>query len=104
MGGIGDFVGAFKGGMKPGPTQPGFWRDLEKYGRLQGGGEVVGDVEIPNGPLAISIEEHRTVEDLELELLGPGGEPVELERYSEKNFDHDEGMKNLHRIANAKIT
>jgi hypothetical protein len=103
--GLGDFkrgIDAFKAGMEPGFTPPGMWGDMEKFGRFEGAGAVAAELELPECQVAISAEEHPEVENFEFELIGPDGQPIEVRRYSSKSFE-GEGLKNLHRIATAKL-
>jgi hypothetical protein len=101
--GFKDFFDAFKGGMSGGETEVGNWRYLEKHGRFSGMGEAEADIELPKGKAIISNEEIREVEGFEIEVTGPDGQPVALERF-EDNPDHtDMGMHNLFRMAEAEV-
>jgi hypothetical protein len=101
---IGDFVNAFKAGANPGPTPPGFWREAERYGRFEGTGEVIAEVELPEGPLAISAEEYLMVQELQFELTGPNGDAIAVNRRAESAYDDSTALKNLRRIATTKVT
>jgi hypothetical protein len=81
-----DAFGAFKRGFQPGPTEVGTWRERERFGRLQGVGEVSGGIELPQGEFLVSIEDYRAVDDLEVELTGPDGSRVSLERHKPRPF------------------
>jgi hypothetical protein len=103
MVGIRDFFDAFKGGMSGGETGAGHWRNLEQHGRFSGMGEAEAQLELPQGKIVISNEEIREIEGFEIELTGPDGEPVALERFP-NNPDHtDMGMHNLFRMAEAEV-
>jgi hypothetical protein len=103
MGGLGDFIGKFKAGMRGAPTPPGSWGDLEKFGRFEGTGEVNAELTLPEGPLAVSIEDYLTVQDLEARLTGPSGE-LELTHHSESpNDDDSKALKNLRRVVSTRI-
>ena len=74
MGGLGDFVNTFRAGMRSGPTPVGTWKEMEKFGRFEGTGEVGAELALPPGPIAISVEDYLMVQDLEAQLTGPSGE------------------------------
>jgi hypothetical protein len=100
MGRMGDFLDSFK----PGPTKPGMWGQREEFGRFEGTGEVTAELELPEAHVAVSIEEHIQVEDLGLELTGPGASPLKLERYSASDFDtSDSAVHRLFRIASGEV-
>jgi hypothetical protein len=97
--GLRDFVDGFR----PGPTKPGTWRNMERFGRFQGTGEVTGDLELPPGEFAVSVEGHRRVSELDVELTGPDGEPVQLERHREQTAGGRDAVHNLHRVAKGEL-
>ena len=101
--GFRDAVNAFKQGFKAGPTEPGNWRYLEKFGRFQGVGEVRGEIELPRGKVTLGSEAFEEVDDLEVELAGPDGNPVALERPDGSFSELDRGTHNLFRIGYAAI-
>jgi hypothetical protein len=102
--GLRDFIGQVRSGITGGPTPPGSWGDQEKFGRFEGTGEVNAELSLPAGPLAISIEDYLTVQDLDVQLIGPSGDPVELRHYSEApDDDTTHSLKNLRRVASAEI-
>jgi hypothetical protein len=103
VGELGDSFRAFKGAFKEGPSEPGSWGEAEKFGRFQGTGEVSAEIQLPGGPLAVSAEDYPYVENLELELTGPSGGPIEVKRYSKPPYGSRDALRNLHRIATAKI-
>ena len=103
MVGIRDFFDAFKPAFKSGRTDPGTWRNLEKFGRFEGAGEVRAELDLPEGDVVISIEELRDHQGLELELVGPSGEPLGLERHS-RDPDNSAGAHNLYRMASAAVS
>jgi hypothetical protein len=104
MGLVGDFIGAFKAGAKSGPTPPGTWRDMEKFGRFEGTGEVRAELTLPAGAVAVSVEDYLIVQELEAQLTGPSGEALELKHYSESPYDDDsKALKNLRRVVSARI-
>jgi hypothetical protein len=76
-----DLRDAFEEGFKTGPTEIGAWGERERFGRLQGVGEVSGEIELPAGEIVVSIEDYPIVRALQLELTGPDGSPISLERY-----------------------
>lgn len=73
--------------LKSGPTKPGWWRYDEEYGRFEGTGEVSVQVELPGGPTEVGIEDFLEVENLEFELIGPSGQPVEMKRWTSADVD-----------------
>jgi hypothetical protein len=91
--------------FKPGPTQSGFWGDRESFGRLEGGGEVSGEVTLPQGEdVLISVEDYRMIDELEVELTGPDGSPVALERDRQMSKSGSRNaVHNLHRLAHGTI-
>jgi hypothetical protein len=103
VGDFGDSFKAFKGAFKEGRTEPGTWRDAERFGRFEGTGEVGAEVELPEGPLVVSAEDYAYVENLEFELIGPSGEPLEVKRHAKPEYGSRDALKNLNRIATVKI-
>ena len=87
MGAVRDFIDAFR----PGRTKPGNWRQLERYGRFEGTGEVVADIELPAGRISVGAEDFFEVERFELELTGPDGQPVEIRRWSANDVKRSVG-------------
>jgi hypothetical protein len=83
--GLRDFVDGFR----PGPTKPGTWRNMERFGRFQG--------------TAVSVEGHRRVSELDVELTGPDGAPVQLERHREQTAGGRDAVHNLHRDAKGEL-
>lgn len=102
MAGFKDFFGAYKGAFTAGPTEPGTWRNHERFGRLTGTGEVEGELELPKGTVALGVEDHIAVLDLEVELSGPDGEPVALKRRGDHE-DYDRAVHNLDRIGTGEV-
>jgi len=102
VGSTGDFFGAFKGGLTPGPTEPGTWRNHERFGRLQGTGEAVGEIDLPKGKVALGVEDHMTVSDLDVELTGADGEVVGVKRRGD-HHDSERAVHNLDRIGEAEV-
>ena len=88
---------------RSGPSPAGFWKELERFGRFEGTGEVVAELDIPTGPLAVSVEDYPDVEDLAFELTGPGGDPLEVKRYAARDLDDGRGLKNLDRVATLEV-
>lgn len=104
MGGFRNWLNQVKSGISRGPTPTGSWGDLEKFGRFEGTGEVNAELSLPAGPLAVSIEDYLTVQDLEAELTGSSGEPLELKHYSEApDDDQKKALKYIRRVASARI-
>ncbi len=103
MVGIRDFFDAFKGATPGGETEAGNWRYLEKHGRFSGMGEAEAELELPKGKAMISNEEIREVEGFEIEVTGPDGQPVALERFEDSDDFSDMGMHNLFRMAEADV-
>jgi hypothetical protein len=104
MGGLRNWFGQVKAGISGGPTPAGSWGDLEKFGRFEGTGEVTAELTLPAGPVAVSIEDYRTVQDLEAQLTGSSGEPLELKHYSEgPDEDEQKSLKSIRRVAGARI-
>jgi hypothetical protein len=102
--GLRDLLGQVKSGITGGPTPPGSWGDQEKFGRFEGTGEVSAELTLPAGPLTISIEDYLTVQDLDVRLTGPAGDPVGLKHYSEApDDDTTHSLKNLRAVASAEI-
>jgi hypothetical protein len=64
---------------------------------------VSGELELPEGKAIVGIEDHATVEDLELELTGADGEPVALKRFDERHRGGERGVHNLHRLGEGEI-
>jgi len=104
VGALGDFVDKFRAGVRGEPTPPGSWGEMEKFGRFQGPGEVSAELTLPAGPVAVSVEDYVTVQDLDAQLIGPSGDAVELKHYSESAYDDDsKALKNLRQVASARI-
>jgi len=99
MGGIGNFLDSFKSG----PTKPGMWGDLEEFGRFEGTGELSAELELPESHVAISVEDYKQVEDLELTVTGPGGTEPELKRYTSRDFGPRDAVHQLYRIRSGKL-
>ena len=103
--GLGNFLKMVKAGVRGAPTDPGAWGDLEKYGRFEGKGEVDTEVNLPQGDVAISIEDYLTVQDLDAQLTGSSGDPLDLRHYSESpDDDQKKALKNIRRVASAQIS
>jgi hypothetical protein len=104
MGGLGNWFRQVKAGISGGPTPSGSWGDLETFGRFEGTGEVTAELTLPAGPVAVSIEDYRTVQDLEAQLTGSSGEPLELKHYSEApDDDEQKALKSIRRVASTRI-
>jgi hypothetical protein len=104
MGGLRNWFNQVKAGVSGGPTPPGSWGDLEKFGRFEGTGEVTAELTLPAGPVAVSIEDYLTVQDLDAELTGSSGEALEVKHYSEApDDDEQKALKNVRRVASARI-
>jgi hypothetical protein len=103
MPGVRDFFDAFKGGLTPGPTTPGNWRHLERFGRFTGTGEISAELELPHGEVTLASEEFEEVDDLLVELVGPDGSEVSLDRPRGEFSELDRGTHNLFRIGYARI-
>ena len=85
------------------PTQPGTWRYAEKFGRFHCVGEVDAKVELPRGKVTLGSEGLEEVDDLHVELVGPDGSPVALERPAGSFSEIDRGTHNLFQIGHAVI-
>ena len=103
MVGIRDFFDAFRGGLSGGETAAGTWRHLEKYGRFSGMGETEAEIELPKGKAVISNEEIREVAGFEIEVTGPDGQAVPLERIPDGDDHSDRAAHNLFRMAEADV-
>ena len=58
----------------------------------------------PPGRVAVSVEDYLTVQDLETQLRGTAGEPLEVKHYSEApDDDEKKALKNVRRVASAQI-
>jgi hypothetical protein len=64
---------------------------------------VKGEVELPRGKATLGSEAFEEVDDLEVELVGPDGNPVALERPAGSFSELDRGTHNLFRIGEAAI-
>ena len=103
MGGLRNWFSQVKAGVSRGPTPPGSWGDLEKFGRFEGTGEVSAELTLPAGPVAVSIEDYLTVQDLDAQLTGSSG-ALEVKHYSEApDDDESRALKNVRRVASARI-
>jgi hypothetical protein len=94
--------GDLRNRFKSGPTEVGTWEEQEKFGRLRGTGEVSGELELPEGEIAISSEGDPQVGELEVELRGPDDSAVELERDLHGRDQKTRGGQNLYRLARAR--
>ena len=104
MGGLRNWFSQVKAGVSGGPTPPGSWGDLEKFGRFEGTGEVTAELTLPAGPVAVSIEDYLTVQDLDAQLTGSSGGALEVKHYSEApDDDESKALKNVRRVASARI-
>jgi hypothetical protein len=104
MGGLRNWFNQVKAGVSGGPTPPGSWGDLEKFGRFEATGEVTAELTLPAGPVAVSIEDHLTVQDLDARLTGSSGEALEVKHYTEApDDDEQKALKNVRRVASARI-
>jgi Proprotein convertase P-domain len=92
------------GMFKSGPAPAGTWGEQARFGRLEGTGEVGGEVELPAAEeVLISVEDYRMIDELEVELTGPDGSAVPLERHRQMSKHGSRNARhNLHRLAHGK--